>query len=626
MKKILSSFILIIVGLLIGYFGQGFINKQLQAVGLVAESASGSGSAEKKILYWVAPMDPNYRRDKPGKSPMGMDLVPVYEEEKPKEKKILYWVAPMDPSYRRDKPGKSPMGMDLVPVYDEGETQQEGVVKISPVVQNNIGVRIAEVIKGSFDRSIRTVGYISLDEDKIWQLHTRVEGWVEKLYVKSSGDKVKKGQKLLELYSPTLVNAQEEYLTALKSKNSYLINASKDRLISLGVTKNQIARLKKTRKVRQLISYYARQSGFLQQLKIREGMYVKPSVNILTIARLDTVWVIAEVFERQSGLVKAGQTVEMTTESYPAKTWLGVVDYIYPVLQKKTRTLRVRIRFNNQDELLKPNMFATLKIKSKFKPDTLFVKREAIIRTGSMERVVKSLGDGKFLSVAVKTGGESDGYVEILKGLKEGEKIVTSAQFLIDSESSLTAAFDRMEEPKAMQDEDKGMDKKDMKTEQQASESAHTWLTGKIVDVMADHHMLTINHDAVPEWDRPAMVMDFMVSDDIDLGNYHKDDAIRFLVEEDEEGALKIISIESQLPDYQAWVKGKVLVVDKKAHQLTLEHQPVDVWGWPAMTMDFPVAKNVKMNVSKGENYQFLVEKYKDGSIAIIQIKQGGKK
>ena len=366
MNKLLSSFIFICLGLAMGYFGQSFIDEQLEAAGLTAsretEGEASGEAGEKKIQYWVAPMDANYRRDKPGKSPMGMDLVPVYE--------------------------------------DEGG--EEGVVKISPVVQNNLGVRISGVKRGKLDREISTVGYISFDEEKLSHLHTRVEGWVEKLVVKAAGDVVEKGQKLFEIYSPSLVNAQEEYLNALKSNNRVLIAASRERLGALGLTNGQIKQLGKTRKAQQRIAYFARQDGFIESLKIREGMFVKPAMNVLTIARIDTVWVIAEVFERQSGWVKAGQAVDMSVAAYPDKTWKGIVDYIYPVLDEKTRTLRVRIRFDNRDELLKPNMFARLIILSSFEKDILFIKREAIIRNGRSERVVKALGDGRFLSAGGK--------------------------------------------------------------------------------------------------------------------------------------------------------------------------------------------------------------------------------
>ncbi len=549
MNKLLSSFILIIVGLVGGYFSQPFLQQELQKAGLVSSGGmSDDMSSEPEILYWVAPMDANYRRDKPGQSPMGMDLVPVYAEEK-SEPKILYWVAPMDANYRRDKPGQSPMGMDLVPVYDEAG--EDGVVKISPVVQNNLGVRIDTVKKGILNREINTVGYISFDEEKLFHLHTRVEGWIEKLVVKATGDVVKKGQKLFELYSPALVSAQEEYLTALKSKNRILIKASKDRLTALGISKRHITQLDKTRKVRQRIDYFSKNSGFIENLNIREGMFIKPAMDVLTIGQIDTVWVIAEVFERQSGWVSEGQVVDMNVAAYPEKSWQGTVDYIYPILDAKTRTLRVRIRFDNKDGLLKPNMFSRLTIRSNFKTETLFVKREAVIRSGKMERIVKSLGDGKFLSVAIKTGSENSEYIEIIKGLEVNDKIVTSAQFLIDSESSLTASFERMQDPTEM-DSDNSMEMSmpmnmsamasmnaNMKPEKIAENQA--WVRGKVLTIKSDESKITLQHEAVKSWGWPSMKMDFPVSTSLNIKIFDANEDYNFLVEKHSSGSIKIV-------------------------------------------------------------------------------------
>jgi Cu(I)/Ag(I) efflux system membrane fusion protein len=581
-NKLLSSFILISIGLIGGYYGQPFLQKQLQSAGWIAidESAGSAASGEKEVLYWVAPMDANYRRDKAGKSPMGMDLVPFYKDE-------------------------------------EGE---DGVVKISPMVQNNLGVRIASVKKGQLDREISTVGYVNFDEEKLYHLHTRVEGWVERLVIKTTGDLVKKGQKLFELYSPTLVNAQEEYVTALKSKNRILIKASNDRLLSLGITSGQIRQLAKSRKIQQRIAFFAKHNGFIQEMKILDGMFIKPSMNVLTIGQIDTVWVVAEVFERQIGWVKQGQTVDMTVEAYPDKTWKGIVDYIYPVLDKKTRTLRVRVRFNNPEQLLKPNMFSQLIIHSSFKQDSLFVKREAIIRNGKMERVVKALGEGKFQSVVVKTGSESGQYIEIIKGLNENDNIVTSAQFLIDSESSLTASFARMEPPKEMS---MSMD--------QTSNSHQVWIEGQIIDVMVKHNMLTIQHQAVAEWGWPEMLMDFPVMKMIPLNTLKEKQSIRFLVEKHQDGSIELIEIEGlslskkQQSSNQAWIKGKIVKIIASEQKLTLQHEPVKVWGWPEMKMDFPVIKSMDLTTLNLQmELNFLVEKHQDGSIEIIEMNREG--
>ncbi|MBV1883264.1 MAG: efflux RND transporter periplasmic adaptor subunit [Pseudomonadales bacterium] len=370
-------------------------------------------------------------------------------ESKKKEDKAapLYWVAPMDANYRRDKPGQSPMGMDLVPVYADADTLSDkpGTVKISPLVENNLGVRIKPVIKSPLTLTIATVGYVTFDEKTLSHFHSRVDGWVEQLSVVSQGDSVKKGQKIFELYSPELVNAQEEYLAALNTKNRGLIHASKKKLDSLGVSSKQINQLKKNNQANQRLSFYADQDGYIATLNVREGSFIKPAKKVLSIGSLKSVWVIAEVFERQTSWLLEGQTVIMTTDSFPGRQWKGEVDYIYPVLNSKTRTLQARIHFRNEDEQLKPNMFARLTIHTKSIPDALSIPREAIIHSAQMDRAVKALGDGKFRSVRIETGVEVGNRVQILKGLAEGENVVTSAQFLIDSESSIDAELSRIE-------------------------------------------------------------------------------------------------------------------------------------------------------------------------------------
>jgi Cu(I)/Ag(I) efflux system membrane fusion protein len=404
-----------------------------------------SMSQEKEIDYWVAPMDPNYRRDQPGKSPMGMDLVPVYKENpaEKKEKKIAYWVAPMDSNYRRDKPGKSPMGMDLVPVYEGGD-DDSGAVTISPAIVQSLGVRTAPVERGRLGRMIDTVGYVSFDESLIGHIHLRVEGWIEKLYVSNEGERVKKGDALFELYSPTLLNAQEEYLEALRANNQRLIRSSRDRLLSLDISADQIDKLKKTRKVKQNVTFYAMQDGIVTSLSAPVGMYVKPATRVMSLVDLSRVWVQVEVFERQVDWVAEGQPAEMTLSFIPGRTWEGDVVYVYPELNKKTRTLRVRLQFDNPDENLKPNMYANVKLYSGIKQDVLSVPREAVINSGRMTRVLIAKGDGKFVPREVTTGIESGDYTEILSGLDEGDRVVISGQFLIDSEASLKGSLTRM--------------------------------------------------------------------------------------------------------------------------------------------------------------------------------------
>ena len=359
------------------------------------------------------------------------------------EKEIDYWVAPMDPNYRRDQPGKSPMGMDLVPVYVGGD-DDSGAVTISPAIVQSLGVRTAPVERGRLGRMIDTAGNVSFDESLIGHIHLRVEGWIEKLYVSNEGERVKKGDALFELYSPTLLNAQEEYLEALRAKNQRLIRSSRDRLLSLDISADQIDNLKKTRKVKQNVTFYAMQDGIVTSLSAPVGMYVKPATRVMSLVDLSRVWVQVEVFERQVDWVAEGQPAEMTLSFIPGRTWEGDVVYVYPELNKKTRTLRVRLQFDNPDENLKPNMYANVKLYTGIKNNILYVPREAIINSGRMTRVLIAKDAGKFFAREVTTGIESGEYTEITEGLQEGDKVVVSGQFLIDSEASLKGSLTRM--------------------------------------------------------------------------------------------------------------------------------------------------------------------------------------
>ncbi len=419
------------------------------------------------------------------------------------EKKPLYWVAPMDPNYRRDKPGKSPMGMDLVPFYEDGDSGSEagpGTIKISPDVVNNLGVRTAQAKMDLMRSEIQTVGYVRYDEDQLVHIHPRVNGWIEKLYIKASGDPVKKGEPLYNIYSPELVNAQEELVMALDRKKTRLIRAAENRLASLRVSAREIRQLKESREVKQNITFYAPQNGVVDNLNIRQGFFVKPGSTIMSIGTLEQVWVEAEVFERQVSGVVVGLPVTMTLDYLPGKEWDGVVDYVYPTLNARTRTLRVRLRFENGQELLKPDMFAQVVIHLNSSEKSLLVPREAVIRSGRSNRVVLALGEGRFKSINVKVGRFDEHSAEILSGLSEGEKVVTSAQFLIDSESSKSSDFKRMNHGEEVV-------------------PASVWVEATINNLMADQRMMNASHKAISAWDWPEMTMDFTVADKVDFGS-----------------------------------------------------------------------------------------------------------
>ena len=492
---------------------------------ITACSEENNAKEEKKVLYWVAPMDATYRRDEPGKSPMGMDLVPVYAEaeSEEKEKKILYWVAPMDATYRRDEPGKSPMGMDLVPVYDEGG--DGSTVKISPAVENNMGVRTATVTKDKLWRRIDTVGYVDFDENKISHLHLRTKGWIEKLYVKSEGERVTKGQALFEVYAPELVNAQEEYLQALRSSNRGLAAASRERLIALGISAIQINQLNKTRKVKQYVKIYAKQNGIIAKLSIREGMFVTPQKLVMSLVDLSSVWLLAEVFEIQADWVRVGQSAEVTLAYLPGREWEGKVEYIYPSLDPKTRTLKVRLRFDNKDESLKPNMFAKVAIYGGAKREVLTIPREALIRSGNERRVIISVGDGGFQARSVKAGIESGEFVEIIEGLSVGDKVVTSGQFLIDSEASLKASIARMTS-----------DKEETMPEMEMQQDTKIIGTGVVENILLNENKVRLSHGPITALDWPEMTMNFNLKESVSLADLNKGDKVDFELEKGDDG------------------------------------------------------------------------------------------
>jgi len=528
------------------------------------------------------------------------------------EKKPLYWVAPMDANYKRDKPGKSPMGMDLVPVYDDGgkgPDEGPGTIRISPDVVNNLGVRTAIVSYKSLHTEINTVGYVAYDEDKLVHIHPRVQGWIEKLYVKAIGDPVKKGQPLYEIYSPELVNAQEELLLALDRKNSRLISAAENRLSALQLPKSSIVKLKKTKKVQQTITFYSPQNGVVENLKIREGFFVKPGSTLMSIGDLSEVWVEAEVFERQAGQVKTGTPVTMTLDYLPGKTWQGKVDYIYPTLDAKTRTVKVRLRFKNEEGEFKPNMFAQIAIHTTGDEQALLIPKEALIRTGNQDRVVLALGEGSFKSVAVSVGRYDSESVEILEGVRDGEKVVSSAQFLLDSESSKSSDFKRM---------NSDVDEAD------ASMPSSVWVQASIESMMADHKMLTLAHEAIPEWEWPEMTMDFIASDSVDFSLLSEGMSLHVEVTKEDNGDYKISNIhvpddmsesdtsqvtEEVADDSSATVTGTInsLMIDHG--MVNISRTAIEKWGRPAATLDFITGHNVSLEgLSEGMEVKFTFE------------------
>lgn len=416
----------------------------------------------------------------------------VTESESTKERKPLYWVAPMDSNYRRNEPGLSPMGMALVPVYEETGTRP-GVIRITPNVMQNLGIKTTEASLRPLVQHVRTVGKIQYNLDLMSHVHPRVSGWIKKLYHKSAGVKVSQGDPLFTLYSLELVNAQEEYLLALASGRSQLVNAAKNKLLALDIDPATIKRIADNRKSEQYITFFAPQDGIISHLNSNEGEFVTPQNEILSLADLSSVWLEIELTEQQLAWVKPGDDVQVTISALPGHEYFAEVDFIYPYLDSKSNTAMARLTMNNSNHRLKPDMVADITISSNQPQSVLTVPKSAVIRLGNSDRVVWAMNPGEYKSINVELGHANNQYFEIISGLEPGDKVVTSAQFLLDSESSRASDLSRYE----------------VKADKPAP-SARTF--GVIQAIEGD--LITINRDAIAKWNRPAATVEFKLNDD----------------------------------------------------------------------------------------------------------------
>ncbi|OJI58238.1 efflux RND transporter periplasmic adaptor subunit [Vibrio vulnificus] len=525
----------------------------------------------------------------------GHDMSAMAATDNKASNEPLYWVAPMDPNYKRDKPGKSPMGMDLIPVYADdlaGANGKPGTVKIDPSVENNLGVKTAAVELAKLSPRIETVGYIAFDESQLWQTNVRVSGWVEKLYINAVGEQVKKGDVLFTLYSPELVKAQEELLNAKRTGRDGLVKGATERLLSLGVDREQINQVIRRGKASQTIEIKALANGVIASLNIREGGYLSPAQAVISAGPLNEVWVDAEVFERQAHWLTNGSQASMTLDALPGKAWQGEVDYVYPILDPKTRTLRMRLKFANPNGELKPNMFANITLQPVSDSEVLTVPKSSVIRSGGMTRVVLAEGEGKYRSARIETGREADDKVEVLQGLNQGDRIVTSAHFMLDSESSQSADLSRINGVEA------------------PAETA--WAKGEITDLMADHGMLTINHQPVPEWNWPGMTMNFNAAQGVDLTGLAKGQAIEFEMQKTDDGQYQIIAIkaDNSVIASEVWLSGDISMLMADFGMVTLSHLPVTEWNWQAGEINFSVGDEINLSgFEEGQKVRFLVAK-----------------
>ena len=362
-------------------------------------------------------------------------------------KKVLYWHDPMVPGQKFNQPGKSPfMDMQLVPVYaDEGS--DEGKVTISPRVQQNLGVRVAEVTKGVLAPKVEAVGSVAYNERSAIVVQARSNGYVEKLHVRAPLDPVRKGEPLAELYVPDWVAAQEEYLSVKRMSGAgleALLDGARQRMRLAGMTEDHIRLVASSGTVHARLTVTSPADGIVAELGTREGMTVNSGALLFRINGLDPVWVNAEVSESQVSLVRPGNAVEARAPALPGIVFKGRVSTLLPEVNAATRTLKARVELANPGNRLVPGMFATINFTPAMRREALLVPAEAVIQTGKRSVVIVAQDAGRFAPVDVETGIEAEGRTEIRKGLAAGQKVVVSGQFLIDSESSLKAATSRM--------------------------------------------------------------------------------------------------------------------------------------------------------------------------------------
>ena len=484
--------------------------------------------------------------------------------------KILYWVAPMDANFRKDGPGKSPMGMDLVPVYEgqkpSGDPEE---VTLSAAEVNTIGVRSAVARVEDIAHRIETVGFVDYDEHATSHIHTRVEGWIERLELRAVGDKVSEGDLLFDLYAPQITIASSELLRATQSGDQDEINIARTKLMNFGVSPRQIEEMAQAGEPAQRIRFYAPQDGVVYALSAADGMYLQPDNRAMSLADTASVWLLVDVFERDMGRISDDMRAEARFDHLPGQAFTGEIDYIFPELDAETRTLRVRLRFDNSDGLLRPNMFANVALVPSEARQALTVPSEAVIRTGRAERVILKQADGSFrprlVTTGLRGGFGAGGRTEIVQGLAPGQEVVASAQFLIDSESALSAGMMRFA----------------------PTEAEPVTGTGVLLALDRATRRALIAHEAVEALGWPAMKTDFALRSDIYLDDLAKGQKVEFEAVRGADGLLALTRL-GRDDGVDATGTGMVHAVTPDG-KLTVSHDPIPALGWPAMKMDLDV-------------------------------------
>lgn len=429
-----------------------------------AHPSASSAPIERQILYYRHPMGLSDTSLESKKDSMGMDYIPVYADEaggsstaangSQAERKVLYYRHPMGLPDSSSVPKQDSMGMDYIPVYEDDE-MQSGQVKISPDKVQKLGVKTAPAEMREMVSTVRAVGKFQVDERRLHTVTTKFEGYIEKLYVNATSQPVKRGQPLMQVYSPELVSAQEEYLIAWQGSRTLekgtqesqigvgnLAEGALKRLRNWDVSDAQLQRLQKEGKATRTMTLYSPVNGVVLEKSAVQGMRFMPGEPLYQIADLSQLWMIADVFEQDIAMVRVGQKANIIIDAYPGREFSGKVAYVYPTLSPETRTVQVRVELANPDGVLKPDMYASVQLASgQGKAKMLAVPDSAIIDSGTRQVVLVQRGEGLFEPREVKLGMRADGYTEILAGVSLGDDVVVRANFLIDAESNLKAAL-----------------------------------------------------------------------------------------------------------------------------------------------------------------------------------------
>ena len=441
---------------LISLFGlRGFAADMAVATG----DSNTATAATEKTLYTCG-MHPWIIQDHPGNCPIcGMKLLPIHQtggSATAGVRKILYYKSTMMAGETSPQPAKDSMGMAMVPVYaSQPDASTSSAIAIDPATIQLMNLQTAEVTNGPLRRTIRTVGTVDYDETALTDVTTRFKGWIEKLDVNTTGQLVHQGDSLFEIYSPELSAAEGEYLSVLNSTNDADATAMSklafDKLKSFDIPDSQIAALAKSREPLPTLTMTAPADGFVIKKNIVRGQMTEAGTTLYELADLTTVWVYAQVYEADLPYVQVGQEATVTLSALPNREFHGRITYIYPDVDEKTRTARVRLEFANPDYLLKPGMFVSAQLTSELAPSVVLVPDSAVLRSGEKNTVFVALPDGKFDPRTVMLGhaSEHDMY-EVISGLQAGERIVISGQFMLDSESQLREAIQKMREPSAI--------------------------------------------------------------------------------------------------------------------------------------------------------------------------------